>query len=122
MDLIGSWAVDCEAVQVKLARGCEGVGESPVCYQWFFAKQRNYPCHSRANAASSIFKLPVTPLFAKDRIAAALLDLKLAEFLRLVDSGVLPRPTSIGGFERWDVEQLQAIARGDAIQGGAIVW
>lgn len=62
------------------------------------------------------------PLFANDRSAAALLDMKPAEFRGLVNDGVLPKPTKIGGFERWDVEQLQSIARGDAAEGGPIQW
>lgn len=61
-------------------------------------------------------------LFAGDKKAAALLDMKPAEFRELVEDGVLPKPTKIGGFERWDVEQLQAIARGDAAQGGVVEW
>jgi hypothetical protein len=62
-------------------------------------------------------------LFASDRNAAALLDMKPAEFRGLVDDGVLPKPTKIGGYERWDVEQLQAIARGDAADGiGEVRW
>jgi len=61
-------------------------------------------------------------LFAGDKKAAALLDMKPAEFRGLVDDGVLPKPTNIGGFERWDVEQLQSIARGDAAEGGPIEW
>lgn len=65
---------------------------------------------------------PPTILFAGDKKAAALLDLKPAEFRGLVDDGVLPKPTNIGGFERWDVEQLQCIARGDAADGGSIEW
>ena len=63
-----------------------------------------------------------TPLFANDRNAAALLDMKPVEFRGLVDDGVLPKPTKIGGFERWDVEQLQTIARGEAAEGGPIAW
>lgn len=63
-----------------------------------------------------------TILFAGDKKAAALLDMKPAEFRGLVDEGVLPKPTKIGGFERWDVEQLQSIARGDAAEGGPIQW
>lgn len=63
-----------------------------------------------------------TILFAGDKKAAALLDMKPAEFRGLVDDGVLPKPTKIGGFERWDVEQLQSIARGDAAEGGPIQW
>ncbi len=61
-------------------------------------------------------------LFANDKNAAALLDMKPAEFRGLVDDGVLPKPTKIGEFERWDVEQLQSIARGDAAAGGVIEW
>ncbi|WP_299553219.1 hypothetical protein [uncultured Tateyamaria sp.] len=63
-----------------------------------------------------------TILFAGDKKAAALLDMKPTEFRGLVDEGVLPKPTKIGGFERWDVEQLQSIARGDAAEGGPIQW
>ncbi|WP_249777771.1 hypothetical protein [Pontivivens nitratireducens] len=48
--------------------------------------------------------------------------MKPTEFRKLVDDGVLPKPTKIGGFERWDVEQLQCIARGDAVDGGPIAW
>ena len=61
-------------------------------------------------------------LFAGDKKAAELLDMKPAEFRGLVDHGVLPKPTNIGGFERWDVEQLRSIARGDAAEGGTIEW
>lgn len=61
-------------------------------------------------------------LFACGRKAAALFDMKPAEFLALVDNGVLPKPTKIGDFERWDVEQLQSIARGDTAEGGPIEW
>jgi hypothetical protein len=65
----------------------------------------------------------LTILFANDRNAAALLDMKPAEFRGLVDKGVLPKPTKIGCFERWDVEQLQTIARGDAACGiGEVNW
>ena len=61
-------------------------------------------------------------LFTGARKAAALLDMKAAEFRGLVEDGVLPKPTNIGGFERWDVEQLQSIARGDETKGGPIEW
>lgn len=63
------------------------------------------------------------PLFADDKTAADLFCMKPAEFRGLVDDGVLPKPVSIGGFDRWDVEQLQTIARGDAAAGmGQIEW
>ncbi|WP_226627927.1 hypothetical protein [Alloyangia pacifica] len=65
----------------------------------------------------------IAPLFVNDRNAAALLDMKPTDFRGLVDNGVLPKPVSIGGFDRWDVEQLQTIARGDAADGmGHIEW
>lgn len=64
-----------------------------------------------------------TPILASEKTAAALLDMKPAEFRSLVSEGVLPKPAEIGGFTRWDVEQLQAIARGDAADGmGQIEW
>lgn len=66
---------------------------------------------------------PLALFFASERNAAALLDLKPVEFRGLVDGGVLPKATQIGGFERWDVEQLQAIARGEAAEGiGVVTW
>ncbi|WP_424967292.1 hypothetical protein [Dinoroseobacter sp. S375] len=33
------------------------------------------------------------------------------EFRRLVEQGALPRPVN---FDRWDVEQLKSVMRGDA--------
>jgi hypothetical protein len=62
-------------------------------------------------------------IFATDRSAAALLDMKPSEFRGLVDDGVLPKPTKIGCYERWDVEKLQTIARGEAADGiGEVNW
>ena len=63
-----------------------------------------------------------TLLFANDKNAAALFDLKTTDFHELVSDGVLPKPTKIGTFERWDVEQLQSIARGEFVDGGQISW
>lgn len=60
-------------------------------------------------------------LFAGEKKAAALLDIKPSEFRGLVEGGALPRPANIGGYERWDVEQLQTIARGAAAEGGGII-
>lgn len=63
------------------------------------------------------------PLFADDKTAAGLFCMKPAEFRQLVEDGALPKPVRIGGFDRWDVEQLQSIARGDAADGmGHIKW
>ena len=54
------------------------------------------------------------PLAVKATTAAAMLDLPPAEFRRLVERGALPPPVRIGAHERWRVEQLNAIIRGDA--------
>lgn len=57
------------------------------------------------------------PIFATDRTAAQLLDMRPAEFLALVEGGHLPRPKSIGGLQRWDVQELHRIVAGEAIEG-----
>lgn len=57
------------------------------------------------------------PIFASDHRAAKLMDLKPADFLRLVESGLLPKPHDIGGFKRWNVEELRRISCGDAAEG-----
>ncbi len=55
------------------------------------------------------------PLFADMRTAAKLLCMKPAEFAQLVREGALPGPVN---FDRWDVEELAAIMRGDSIVVG----
>lgn len=60
-----------------------------------------------------------SPILASDKTAAALLDMRLAEFRRLVEAGVLPPGREIApGLVRWDTEQLRAIGRGDVMDGG----
>lgn len=62
-------------------------------------------------------------IFAAERRAAGMLDLKPCDFLALVNDGILPKPTLIGNHKRWDVEQLQSIVRGDAADGlTEVVW
>ncbi len=51
-------------------------------------------------------------LFASDKSAAQLLDMKPAEFLSLVERGALPGPEDIGGRPRWRVATLEAINSG----------
>lgn len=53
------------------------------------------------------------PIFASERTAAALLDMKPAEFRRLVDIGCLPTPCA---HDRWDVSELIAIMRGAKVK------
>lgn len=55
----------------------------------------------------------ITPIFASVNTAAKLLDMKPGEFRRLVEQGALPGPVR---HERWDVEQIRAIMRGDAVR------
>jgi predicted DNA-binding transcriptional regulator AlpA len=63
------------------------------------------------------------PLFASDRSAAKLLDMKRAEFRGLVDGGHLPKPKDIGGFKRWDMNELYRIVSGEAAeQAGGMNW
>jgi hypothetical protein len=59
----------------------------------------------------------VTTLFARDVTAARLLDMKPAEFRRLVEEGALPPPVK---FDRWDVRELERIMSGDAAKFGRL--
>ncbi len=54
------------------------------------------------------------PLFASERTAARLLDMKPVEFRALVNKGALPAAISIGDEERWDMDGLSRILRGQA--------
>jgi len=56
----------------------------------------------------------LTPLFADAKTAASLLCMKRAEFLNLVEQGALPSPCRLN---RWDVQELQSIMRGDKACG-----
>lgn len=62
------------------------------------------------------------PIYASEKTAAELLDMKPAEFLRLVDGGHLPRGREIApGVIRWEADELRAIGRGVLIDGG-VEW
>ena len=54
----------------------------------------------------------IAPLFANEATAARLLDMRPAEFRSLVNAGSLPGPVR---HERWDIEQIQRIMRGEAV-------
>lgn len=65
----------------------------------------------------------VNPIFASESKAAKLMDMKIGEFRELVKLGLLPPPCRVGDFERWEVDQLKAVASGNAIDGSAeIKW
>ena len=68
--------------------------------------------------------MPKTPdlLFASERTAARLVDMKPDEVRDLVDRGLLPPPRRIGNVERFDLAELQAVIRGDLIGGGEMKW
>lgn len=62
------------------------------------------------------------PIWAAEKTAAELLDMKPSQFRELVEADHLPRGREIApGVIRWDADQLRAIGRGDAIDGG-IDW
>ncbi|MPL79232.1 hypothetical protein SDC9_25108 [bioreactor metagenome] len=51
-------------------------------------------------------------IYATDRTAARLLDMRPAEFRDLVSAGALPAPLKIGQHERWSISDIDAIVRG----------
>ena len=63
-----------------------------------------------------------TPIFANERSAARLLDMKPTQFTRLVEDGHLPKPREIAGLKRWDIEELRRIIRGDVATQEAMEW
>lgn len=72
----------------------------------------------RKAAAKEVDKAMIArPIFATERSAAKLLDMKPSEFRHLVLNGALPPPIVIGGqFERWQVSTLESIVDGTAAQ------
>lgn len=62
------------------------------------------------------------PMFADDKTAAELFCMKTKDFRKLVEEGYLPGPRDLGGFERWDVDELQKIVRGESLDGGEMKW
>ncbi len=63
------------------------------------------------------------PMFASETKAAQLLDMKPADFRKLVDGGHLPKGREIApGVVRWDVDALRQIGGGGAIEGERIQW
>ena len=65
---------------------------------------------------------PPAPIFASERSAANLLDMKPGEFRSLVEGGHLPGPRTIGGIDRWDVDELRKVISGEAALSGGMEW
>lgn len=61
------------------------------------------------------------PLFASERTAARLLDMRPEAFRDLVDRGHLPAPVTIGTLRRYDVDELRRVIRGEAA-ADAMQW
>ena len=62
------------------------------------------------------------PIAVGEQTAAKMLDMPVAQFRQLVSEGLLPRGRMIApGFQRWDVETLRQVARGDAVDE-RIAW
>lgn len=66
----------------------------------------------------------VAPIFANERTAAQLLDMRPAQFLDLVKAGHLPQGREIApGTVRWVVDDLRRIISGEGIEGmGDVSW
>lgn len=65
----------------------------------------------------------LAPIFASEATAARLLDMRSADFRRLVQDGALPGPRETGGRVRWDVAELRRIITGEAAKGlGDVQW
>ena len=62
------------------------------------------------------------PLFASEASTAKLLDMKPAELRAQVAAGHLPPPKKIGLLERFDVDELRRVIRGEVAGGGAMQW
>lgn len=67
-------------------------------------------------------KRPV-PIYASERTAAQLLDMRPEALRKLVAAGHLPAPVRIGPHERFDVAALVETLRGNRIEAtGGMEW
>ncbi len=66
--------------------------------------------------------MTIQPLFASEKRAAGLLDMPKGTFRDLVAAGVLPGPVIIGDQERWDVEALIRVLRGELVYEERPSW
>jgi len=57
------------------------------------------------------------PIFATAATAARMLDMKPKAFSDLVASGYLPSPHRIGSMERFDMDELVRVIRGEKASG-----
>ena len=56
------------------------------------------------------------PIAVSDKTAAKMFEIPHAEFRRLVDEGLLPRPVKLGQHERWKVEDLERVMSGQSTE------
>ena len=66
-------------------------------------------------------KAGAEPILAAPATMARLLDMTPKQLAALVEAGALPAPRQIGGLERFDVDELRRVIRGEAI-GGEMSW
>ncbi len=66
--------------------------------------------------------MTIKPLFATEKHTADLLDMPKSTFRDLVATGDLPGPVVIGGQERWDVETLTRVLRGELVYEERPSW
>jgi hypothetical protein len=64
----------------------------------------------------------IEPLFVSETTAARMLELKVSEFRALRAAGTLPPPRALCGIERYDVDELRRVIRGEDVGGGAMEW
>ena len=66
--------------------------------------------------------MKLEPIFASEASAARLLDMKPGELRALVLAGHLPAARDIGGYQRFDLDELRRVIRGDVLGGGVMQW
>jgi hypothetical protein len=54
--------------------------------------------------------------------AAKMMDMSIEDFRGLVEIDVLPPARMLGSLERWSVDDLRAIATGEALDNGRMSW
>lgn len=61
-------------------------------------------------------------MFVSEFTAARMLELTTSEFRAMRDAGTLPPPRSLCGIERYDVDEIRRVIRGEEVNTGAMQW